>query len=40
LEAFIPNEDIIEEERNRRVVEYTEQKVYKKELIIEELIPA
>jgi len=40
IDKFVPNEAIIYEAANKRHVEYTEQKVYKKELLIKELIPA
>jgi len=39
VDKFVPNEAIVYEEENQRKVEYKEQKVYKKELVIKELIP-
>lgn len=38
IDKFVPNEAIIYEWQNKRNVEYTEQKVYKKELMVKELI--
>ena len=40
IDQFIPNERVIQETRNNRTTEYTEQKVYKKELVIKETIEA
>ncbi len=40
IDNFVPNEAIIYEAENMRDVEYKEQKIYKKELFIEDLIPA
>lgn len=40
IDNFVPNEDIIQERQNKRVTQYKDQKIYKRELVIKETIPA